>query len=117
MKNKKLLETLESETFLYAITHFNVKTHSFINRIFAYIRKNMDLLQDTNYKKLYDECILLMKWLHRKDIPEKQQEIFEIVTDIMNKEDTFSYNKEVVEEYLKFRMDSWKTGYYDELYK
>lgn len=116
MKNNKLLKTLESETYLYAITHSDRQTEGFINRIFAYLRQNMELLQDANYKKLYDECILLAKWLRRKEC-KLEQNNYEIVTDIMNKHEDFAYSKEVVEDYLKFRMDSWKTGYYDNLFE
>jgi len=116
VKNKKLLETLEIEIRLYALTHSNRRTEGFINRIFAYLRENMELLQDDNYKKLYNECILLSKWLHRKDY-KLEQKNYEIVTDLMNKHEEFAYSKEIVDDYLKFRMDSWKTGYYDKLFE
>ena len=116
MKNKKLLETLELEIRLYALTHSNRRTEGFINRIFAYLRENMEFLQDDNYKKLYDECILLSKWLHRKEY-ELEQKNYEVVTDLMNKHEDFAYSKEVVEDYLKFRIDAWKTGYYDKLFE
>ena len=116
MKNRKLLRTLEGETFLYAITHSDRKTEGFINRIFAYLRQNMDLLQDENYKKLYDECILLAKWLHRKEY-KLEQNNYEIVTDIMNKHEDYAYSKDIVDAYLKFRIDSWNTGHYDKLFE
>ena len=35
----------------------------------------------------------------------------------MNKHEDFAYSKEVVDDYLKFRMDAWKTGYYDKLFE
>ncbi len=117
MKNKKLLETLEAEIHLYAITHSDRQTQGFINRIFAYLRKNMGLLQNTDYKKLYDECIILMKWLYRKDLTDNIQDTYELVTDLMNKHENFSYSKEIVEAYLKFRIDSWSTGYYNKLFE
>ena len=116
VKNKKLLETLELEIRLYALTHSNRRTEGFINRIFAYLRENMELLQDDNYKKLYDECFLLSKWLRRKEY-KLEQKNYEIVTDIMNKHEDFAYSKEFVDDYLKFRMDAWKTGYYDKLFE
>lgn len=116
MKNKKLLKTLEYEVLLYSVAHSDRRTQGFINRIFAYLRENMELLQDDNYKKLYDECILLSKWLHRKDY-KLEQKNYETVTDLMNKHEDFAYSKEIVDDYLKFRIDSWKTGYYDKLFE
>lgn len=116
MKNKKLLETLEIEIRLYALTHFNRRTEGFINRVFAYLRANRHLLEDVNYKKLYDECILLIKWLHRKEY-KLEQKHYEIVTDLMNQHEDFAYNKESIDAYLKFRTDSWETGYYDKLFE
>ena len=117
MKNEKLLNTLEKETYLYALAHSDRKTEGFINRIFAYLRKNKELLQDANYKKLYNECIILIKWLYRKSSPNLDQEAIEIITDLMNREDDFSYSKEIVDAYLNYRIDAWNSGYYDELYK
>lgn len=116
MKNRKLLETLEIEIRLYALTHSNISIKGFINCVFAYLRKNMELLEDDNYKKLYNECFLLSKWLHRKNY-KLEQKNYEIITDLMNKHENFAYSKEIVEAYLKFRIDSWNTGYYDKLFE
>ena len=116
MKNKKLLQTLETEILLYAVAHSDRRTEGFINRVFAYLRENMNLLEDANYKKLYDECILLSKWLHRKEY-KLEQKNYEIVTDVMNRHEDFAYNKEIVDDYLRFRIDSWETGYYDKLFE
>ena len=117
MKNKKLLKTLEAEIYFYAITHSNRGLQGFMNRIFAYLRKNMELLQNTDYKKLYNECIILKKWLDRKELTDNIQDTYELVTDLMNKQEDFAYSKEIVEAYLKFRIDSWNTGYYDKLFE
>jgi len=116
VKNRKLLGTLEIEIRLYALTHSDRRIEGFINRVFAYLRENMDLMQNANYKKLYDECILLSKWLHRKEY-KLEQKNYEIVTDLMNTHENFAFSKEVVADYLKFRMDSWSTGYYDKLFQ
>ena len=116
MKNKKLLQKLETEIFLYAVAHSDRRTEGFINRVFAYLRQNMNLLQDDNYKKLYDECFLLAKWLRRKEY-KLELKNYEVVTDVMNKHEDFSFSKEVIEDYLKFRIDAWKTGYYDKLFE
>ena len=116
MKNKKLLQTLETEIFLYTVAHSERRTEGFINRVFAYLRQNMNLLEDANYKKLYNECILLVKWLHRKEY-ELDEKYYELVTDLMNKHKDFCFSKEVVDTSLKFRIDSWNTGYYDKLFE
>ena len=116
MKNKKLLQTLETEIFLYAVAHSDRRTEGFINRVFAYLRQNMNLLQDDNYKKLYDECFLLAKWLRRKEY-KLELKNYEVVTDVMNKHEDFSFSKEVIEDYLKYRIDAWETGYYDKLFE
>ena len=116
MKNKKLLKIIENEIHFYAITHTNKNIDGFIKRIFAYLRANLELLQDENHKKLYDECILVMDWLNRKeDSEESSQNIFENVIDCMNQMSNFHYSKEIVENYLNFRIDAWNSGYYDEL--
>jgi len=69
MKNKKLLKVLETEILLYALKNSNIKSaRSFIIRIFGYLRANLDLLQVKEYKKLYDECLIFLKWSNRKDL-------------------------------------------------
>lgn len=118
MKNAKLLKTLETEIHLYAITHSSNTTKGFVYRIFGYLRANMHLLKDTNYEKLYKECLLLLQWLDRKILKEKNaNKIHEIVTDLIIKRHNTLYEKIFVEKYLKFRIDSWNTNYYDKLYK
>ena len=118
MKNRKLLKTLEKEIILYALANTDMTTRGFINRVFAYLRANKDLLQEENYKRLYNECIIALKWLYRKDIKAKNpQEIFEIVADLMIKNEGYGYKKEIVESYLKFRIDAWNSGYYDKLFE
>ena len=116
MKNKKLFKRLETEICLYALTHSDRRTEGFVNRVFAYLRKNVNLLEDANYKKLYDECVILSKWLNRKE-SKLEQKTYEIVTDLMNKHEHFAYSKEFVDDYLKFRINSWETGYYDKLFE
>lgn len=115
MENEKLLEALELEIQLYASTHYNRIIDAFINRVVGYLRQNMELLQDDNYKKLYDECILVVKWLNRNY--RFTQTNYEMVIDLMNTKTVYAYNKEIVDSYLEFRINSWKTGYYDKLFE
>lgn len=118
MKNRKLLRTLEKEIMLYASVNANRTARGFINRVLAYLRTNRELLEQNDYKKLYDECVLVLKWLYRKEIKYKNaQEIFEIVIDLMVKNEGFGYEKDIVEAYLKFRKDAWSSGYCDKLFK
>ena len=103
---------------LYAAANTDRTVRGFTNRIFAYLRANKELLEQKDYKKLYNECLLLLKWLYRKDVKyKKQEEIFEIVIDLMIKKEGFGYDKEIVDSYLKFRTDAWNSGYYDKLFE
>lgn len=108
MKNEDLLKMLEAETFLYALAHSQGTVIEFINKILSYLKKNSQLLENQNYKKLYDECNLLSQWLYtcEKNVQAPQDLI-----------ENFSCDKKVVENYLLFRMDSWSTGYYDSLFE
>lgn len=107
MKNRKLLKTLESEILLFSAANTDTTAQAFINRIFAYLRANKDLLQEENHKKLYDECVIILKWIYRKDIKGKnQQKVFETATDIMVKNENFDCEKELFDKYLKFRIDA-----------
>ena len=120
MKNKKLLKVLETEILLYALKNSNIKSaRSFIIRIFGYLRANLDLLQVQEYKKLYDECLIFLKWSNRKDLKCKDttNEINEIIADIMLKHHNLQCDKETADNYLKFRIDAWNSGYYDALFE
>lgn len=118
MKNRKLLKTLEKEIILFSAINANLNARAFINRIFGYLRANKDLLQEENHKKLYDECLIILKWIYRKDVKGKNpQEVFEIVTDIMVKNQSYGCEKELFDKYLKYRIDAWSSGYYDKLFE
>lgn len=118
MKNRKFLKRLEKEIACYAAENSDRDIQGFISRVFAYIRKNLHLLEDENYNRLYKECLLLLKWLNRKFLKRKNQntdETFETVIDIMNTHEEYPFGEEIVSQYLQFRLDIWKTGYYDKL--
>ena len=114
----KYTAIIDGKTYTYAVANTNRTVRSFINRVFAYLRANKELLEQKDYKKLYDECLILLKWLYRKDVTYKnQEEIFEIVIDLMVKKEGFGFDKEIVDSYLKFRIDAWNSGYYDKLFE
>lgn len=118
MKNKKLLKTLEREINIYVALHSNKSIKGFISRIFGYLRKNITLLKNENYNKLYYECLTLLNWIDRKIIKKSNNKnLYEIVIDLMNREKNFYFNKEIVDKYLDFRKKSWDTGYFDKLFE
>lgn len=115
---KKLLKSLETEVYLYALTHNYKTAKQFISGVFCHLRNNLNLIENEDYKKLYNECLILLKWLCNKELKCKNtpDEIHEIIADIMLKHHNVQFNKETVELYLKFRIDAWNTGYYDKLF-
>ena len=118
MKNK-LLKTLETEILLYALSHSKTNARSFILEVFEYLHDNLSLLENKDYKKLYDECLIFLKWSNKKDLKCKDvpDDINEIIADIMRKHHDMKAEKETVEQYLKFRTDAWNSGYYDKLFE
>lgn len=118
MKNK-LLKTLETEILLYALNNKSSNARSFVLQVFGYLRANLSLLENQNYKKLYDECLIFLKWSNKKDLKCKDvpDDVNEIVADIMLKHHDMKADKDTVEKYLKFRIDAWQSGYYDKLYE
>ena len=118
MKNKKILKTLEKEIKLFALININRPARALVNRIFAYLRGNIKLLEKENYKKLYNECLIMLHWMYRKEIKNKDnQKIFEIVTDLNVKTDGYGCKKELFDSYFKFRLNAWNSGYYNELFE
>ena len=120
VKNKKLLKNLEAEILLFALANTNIKKpRSFITRIFGYLRANLNLLENPDYKKLYDECLIFLNYSNAKDLKCKgiSDKENEIVADIMLKHHNLQFDKEIVERYLKLRKDSWNSGYFDKLFE
>lgn len=118
MKNK-LLKTLETEILLYALNNKSSNARSFVLQVFGYLRANLSLLENQIYKKLYDECLIFLKWSNKKDLKCKDvpDDVNEIVADIMLKHHDMKADKDTVEKYLKFRIDAWNSGYYDKLFE
>ena len=119
MKNKKLLKTLEIDILLYALANSKNNARGFITRVFGYLRDNLELLENQDYKKLYEECLIFLKWSNKKDLKcsDSSDETIEIIADIMLKHHNLRFDKETVEHYLKFRKDAWNSGYYDKLFE
>lgn len=120
MKNNKLLKVLETEILLYISKNSEVKNvRSFIMRVFGYLRGNLKLLKQPEYKKLYEECLIFINWSNKKDLKCKNtpNELNEIIADIMREHHNVQADIETVEKYLKFRIDAWNSGYYDKLFE
>ncbi len=119
MKNIKLLKTFEKEILLYALNNSHTSARSFVLRVFGYFRANLNLLENQDYKKLYDECLIFLKWSNKKDLKCKDipDDVNEIVADIMLKHHNMQFDNDTVKQYLKFRIDAWNSGYYNKLYE
>lgn len=116
---KKLLKTLETEIMLYALKNANCNARSFVLRVFGYLRANQHLLENEDYKKLYNECLIFLKWSNNKDLKCKNipDDVNEIIADIMLEHHNMQFDKDTVEEYLKFRIDAWNSDYYNKLFE
>ena len=120
MKNKKILERLEKEILFFALANTDIKNaRGFITRTLGYLRANLTLLENQDYKKLYDECLIFLNYSNVKDLKCKgiSDKANEIIADIMLKHHNLQFDKEIVEGYLKFRKDAWNSGYYDKLFE
>ena len=109
MLNK--METLEIELLLYS-SLINTCPIELVRKVFAYLRKNQNLLNDKDYLTLYNECLDFIKWfsIKHKDITAKDNVdgLFETLADIFNADNPdYAYSSNFVEKYLKFRKDSW----------
>ncbi|MBQ9806907.1 MAG: hypothetical protein IJW49_10445 [Clostridia bacterium] len=110
-------DELEVDTIYLEIVHFTRgkwRTLGYLSRILCYLREHIELCEDPDYQKLYDECIyyLLLEVklnnLWTRYSQQEQKDYLEFVADLENKSVIFDkLPKSEVEAYLNYRKNRW----------
>ncbi len=88
----------------------------FVRHIFSYLRERIELTQDPDYKRLYDETLEFQIRMVVKDrewnenILDKNREMIEHLADLYNSlpsNESNKYTKKQVDDYLEFRRSIW----------
>ena len=86
----------------------------YIRHIFNFLREHRELLENPDYKRLYDEAIdyLFRRGVEHSGWEESKRErgynILELLADLSNsKGDTEKYSKEAVDSFLAERKRTW----------
>ena len=119
-RKKRLLQEYKYVEFQIQLHNkFKYSAFYFLNHIFIFLRENNELLQQDDYKELYEETVVLLilysqarlNWT--KKSPTGQQAWLEYIADlnIKNPLEHFEpFTLETVNKYLNFRKDLWEIG-------
>ena len=105
-----------TEEVIWAYEGRKAAPHWFVSHIFFYLRTHANLLENTDYKRLYEECIVYLNkhmnqnkaylGLEHMDYREYLEQWADIVHDLG---DNFEMESSDVENFLNFRRRAWKS--------
>lgn len=120
LNNKKIKEEYKSaklDIFLYNKGRW--PAFYFLRHILCFLRQHPELCEQTDYKELYNETLVLLilrahaesDWTRNE--PKDQQGYIELLADLENKnvDSNFEYfSIEIIDDYLAYRKMMWAKG-------
>ncbi len=84
-------------------------------RVFYFLREHPELLEQADYKRVYDEMLEVVFFLSQGHLRREQKdlelrELLEFLADLFNRENregVVKFKKEDVDEYLRYRRVAW----------
>lgn len=101
-----------------SVWRYNCKIRSpyyFISHIYCYLREHTELLEQPDYRRLYEETLefqinyAIENCGFKKENAERNQWIIEFFSDLQNKGKYFTkFTRVPVDKYLEYRRSVWK---------
>lgn len=113
-KQEQELKDIEHDILM--LTKGEWRATGYIRRVFYFLREHLELCEDENWKRLYDECIYYqlidarINGTWSENHPEDQRGWIEFLADLAIKHTDDSsgrFNQEEVEKYLEYRITEW----------
>ena len=116
-KRKQKQQLKEIEFDIWMLTKGKWRASGYIRRVFYFLREHMELCEQEDWQRLYDECIYFQiidarinnTWSEKH--PEDQRGWVEFLADLAIKHDddkSGRFSKEEVERYLNYRKTEWE---------
>ena len=111
MRERKYLKDLKKDIKIFAKQYTGKDTVEFVSKVICFFRKNLDLLNKSNFNRLYKECLLFKNKFSKHKIEFEHITIF---ADLYNNEHPdYAYKEEVIEHFLNYRKNIWKKENFD----
>ena len=104
-----------TEEVIWAYDGKKAEPHWFVSHLFLFLRAHADLLENADYKRLYDECtVYLNKYMNRNkacldlEYTDYREDLAQWYDAVNDAGDASDMNPSDVEKFLDFRRRAWE---------